>query len=98
MYIEVSLLCVQGVKGSIGSFINLIMELKKCCNHAFLVRLPDANDETVDVDRFEVMMTLLSLHTHVHTHIPVVIKLQGTFHNLATPLSYMNFTSQPHKY
>ncbi len=34
----------KGVKGSIGSFINLIMELKKCCNHGFLVRQPDADD------------------------------------------------------
>jgi len=54
------LLCidVQGVKGSIGSFINLIMELKKCCNHAFLVRLPDTSDDAaVEVDRFEVMLT-----------------------------------------
>ena len=30
-------MCVQGMKGRIGSFMNLIMELKKCCNHAFLV-------------------------------------------------------------
>ena len=56
--------CVKGVKGSIGSFINLIMELKKCCNHAFLVRRPDASDETVDVDRFEVRQITRS-HTRV---------------------------------
>ncbi len=31
----------QGVKGSINGFINLVMELKKCCNHASLVRAPD---------------------------------------------------------
>ena len=46
--------CVKGVKGSIGSFINLIMELKKCCNHAFLVRPPESSDEPVELDRFEV--------------------------------------------
>jgi len=45
---------LKGLKGSIGSFINLIMELKKCCNHAFLVRPPDSSDEPVEVDRFEV--------------------------------------------
>uniref|UniRef100_A0A0N5APN4 Chromodomain-helicase-DNA-binding protein 1 n=1 Tax=Syphacia muris TaxID=451379 RepID=A0A0N5APN4_9BILA len=28
----------KGVKGSINGFVNLIMELKKCCNHASLVR------------------------------------------------------------
>jgi len=49
--------CVKGLKGSIGSFINLIMELKKCCNHAFLVRPPDSGDDgSVEVDRFEVMI------------------------------------------
>jgi len=40
-----------------------------------------------------------------HTRIQVFMRLQGsrtphltTPHNLTTPLSYMNFTSQPHKY
>lgn len=28
----------KGMKGNIGSFCNIIMELKKCCNHAMLVR------------------------------------------------------------
>ncbi|XP_060556043.1 chromodomain-helicase-DNA-binding protein 1-like isoform X4 [Ruditapes philippinarum] len=28
----------KGLKGSCSSFVNIIMELKKCCNHAFLVR------------------------------------------------------------
>jgi SNF2 family DNA or RNA helicase len=35
----------KGVKGSIKGFVNLVMELKKCCNHSSLVRdydfLPD---------------------------------------------------------
>jgi len=54
---------VKGVKGSIGSFINLIMELKKCCNHAFLVRPPDASDENVELDRFEVTQMFVLKHT-----------------------------------
>lgn len=32
----------KGVKGSINGFVNLVMELKKCCNHASLVRAYDA--------------------------------------------------------
>jgi len=38
----------KGVKGSVTSFVNVVMELKKCCNHAMLVR-PDenSNSETV---------------------------------------------------
>ena len=31
----------KGVKGSITGFINVMMELKKCCNHAWIVRSPD---------------------------------------------------------
>jgi len=46
------------MKGNIGSFINLIMELKKCCNHAFLVRPPETTDDAVEVDRFEVMIRI----------------------------------------
>ncbi|CAB3408740.1 unnamed protein product [Caenorhabditis bovis] len=37
----------KGVKGSINGFVNLIMELKKCCNHASLVRQYDhINEDT----------------------------------------------------
>lgn len=31
----------KGVKGSVSSFTNIIMELKKCCNHASLIRPVD---------------------------------------------------------
>uniref|UniRef100_A0A1X7SDU6 SNF2 N-terminal domain-containing protein n=1 Tax=Amphimedon queenslandica TaxID=400682 RepID=A0A1X7SDU6_AMPQE len=31
----------KGVKGSITGFINVLMELKKCCNHVYIVRTPD---------------------------------------------------------
>ncbi len=29
------------MKGSITGFINIAMELKKCCNHAWIVRAPE---------------------------------------------------------
>ncbi|KAI0207728.1 Chromodomain-helicase-DNA-binding protein 1 [Lamellibrachia satsuma] len=38
----------KGLKGNMGGFMNIIMELKKCCNHAFLVRPPDATDDHKD--------------------------------------------------
>ena len=38
----------KGLKGNMGGFMNIIMELKKCCNHAFLVRPPDADDDHKD--------------------------------------------------
>ncbi|XP_035226982.1 chromodomain-helicase-DNA-binding protein 1-like isoform X2 [Stegodyphus dumicola] len=31
----------KGLKGSVSSFCNIMMELKKCCNHAMLVRSVD---------------------------------------------------------
>ncbi|KAL3217007.1 hypothetical protein MRX96_032663 [Rhipicephalus microplus] len=31
----------KGLKGSQSGFINIMMELKKCCNHAMLIRPPD---------------------------------------------------------
>jgi len=32
----------KGVKGSISGFLNIVVELKKCCNHANLIRLADS--------------------------------------------------------
>lgn len=34
----------KGVKGSITGFINIVMELKKCCNHTWVVRTPDEGE------------------------------------------------------
>ena len=34
----------KGVKGSITGFINIVMELKKCCNHTWIVRSPDEGE------------------------------------------------------
>ncbi|XP_041371367.1 chromodomain-helicase-DNA-binding protein 1-like isoform X2 [Gigantopelta aegis] len=31
----------KGLKGNVSSFVNIIMELKKCCNHAQLTRPPE---------------------------------------------------------
>ncbi|KAI8499320.1 transcriptional regulator, partial [Branchiostoma belcheri] len=31
----------KGMKGNTSSFLNIMMELKKCCNHSFLVRPPE---------------------------------------------------------
>lgn len=45
----------KGLKGNISGFINLMMELKKCCNHAFLVRPPESED-TPNMDRFELLV------------------------------------------
>ena len=48
---------MKGSKCSISSFINLVMELKKCCNHGFLVRSPDSS-ETLNKSQFEVVIAV----------------------------------------
>ena len=45
----------KGLKGSVSSFVNIVMELKKCCNHAFLTRPPE--DEEIKADYFEVCLS-----------------------------------------
>lgn len=37
--------------GNLPSFINIMMELKKCANHAFFVKRDDENNTTLDVSR-----------------------------------------------
>ena len=38
----------KGFKGSVSSFVNIIMELKKCCNHQLLVRPEESEENTTD--------------------------------------------------
>ena len=45
----------KGLKGSVSSFVNIVMELKKCCNHALLTRPPE--DEPSD--RLQVIIVKL---------------------------------------
>ena len=45
----------KGVKGSITGFINIMMEMKKCCNHTWIVRQPDDAELSRDKgDRLQV--------------------------------------------
>ncbi|XP_034443206.1 chromodomain-helicase-DNA-binding protein 2 isoform X2 [Hippoglossus hippoglossus] len=34
----------KGPRGSSSGFLNIVMELKKCCNHSFLIRQPEDGD------------------------------------------------------
>jgi chromodomain-helicase-DNA-binding protein 1 len=47
------------VKGSITGFINIIMELKKCCNHTWIVRAQDES-EIQSRDRLQVIIHFLA--------------------------------------
>ncbi len=31
----------KGTKGSTSGFLNIMMELKKCCNHCYLIKPPE---------------------------------------------------------
>lgn len=43
----------KGVKGSVSAFCNIMMELKKCCNHAMLVRSVDNPNNLDHLQVFE---------------------------------------------
>ncbi|XP_022047027.1 chromodomain-helicase-DNA-binding protein 2 isoform X3 [Acanthochromis polyacanthus] len=34
----------KGTRGSSSGFLNIVMELKKCCNHSFLIKQPEDGD------------------------------------------------------
>ncbi|XP_051540958.1 chromodomain-helicase-DNA-binding protein 1-like isoform X6 [Myxocyprinus asiaticus] len=34
----------KGTKGSTSGFLNIMMELKKCCNHCYLIKPPEENE------------------------------------------------------
>ncbi|KAK7152198.1 hypothetical protein R3I94_008501 [Phoxinus phoxinus] len=34
----------KGTRGSSSGFLNIVMELKKCCNHGFLIKHPEENE------------------------------------------------------
>uniref|UniRef100_A0A673CE79 Chromodomain helicase DNA binding protein 2 n=1 Tax=Sphaeramia orbicularis TaxID=375764 RepID=A0A673CE79_9TELE len=37
----------KGTRGSSTGFLNIVMELKKCCNHSFLIKQPEDGDTEV---------------------------------------------------
>lgn len=50
----------KGVKGSINTFINIVIELKKCCNHALLTKPEDFESRAslATTDAVEVNLTI----------------------------------------
>lgn len=40
----------KGAKGSTSTFLNIMIELKKCCNHSLLIKQsdPDSNKNSVE--------------------------------------------------
>ncbi|XP_054880826.1 chromodomain-helicase-DNA-binding protein 1 [Poeciliopsis prolifica] len=43
----------KGTKGSTSGFLNIMMELKKCCNHCYLIKPPDDNESLNKVEALQ---------------------------------------------
>ncbi|KAJ8281014.1 hypothetical protein GJAV_G00062350 [Gymnothorax javanicus] len=43
----------KGTRGSSSGFLNIVMELKKCCNHGFLVKLPEDTDSPTQQEHLQ---------------------------------------------
>ena len=52
----------KGVKGSTSGFLNIVMELKKCCNHCYLIKPPEDNEF---YNRAEALQVLLLLYWNI---------------------------------
>jgi chromodomain-helicase-DNA-binding protein 1 len=44
----------KGNKGSASTFVNIVMELKKCCNHAFLTKPMEAEHRSSSTEQLQV--------------------------------------------
>lgn len=44
----------KGVKGSTNTFLNIVIELKKCCNHALLIKPVDYETQANYEDEVQV--------------------------------------------
>ncbi|XP_056334877.1 chromodomain-helicase-DNA-binding protein 2 isoform X3 [Danio aesculapii] len=43
----------KGTRGSSSGFLNIVMELKKCCNHAFLIKQPEDGENDVPQEHLQ---------------------------------------------
>uniref|UniRef100_A0A8C8SP28 DNA helicase n=1 Tax=Pelusios castaneus TaxID=367368 RepID=A0A8C8SP28_9SAUR len=46
----------KGTRGSTSGFLNIVMELKKCCNHCYLIKQPEENERETGL---EMLMSLI---------------------------------------
>ncbi|CAG9759544.1 unnamed protein product [Ceutorhynchus assimilis] len=46
----------KGVKGSSNTFLNIVIELKKCCNHAFLTKPAEAEPLNAQQERLQTLL------------------------------------------
>uniref|UniRef100_W5KJ44 Chromodomain helicase DNA binding protein 2 n=1 Tax=Astyanax mexicanus TaxID=7994 RepID=W5KJ44_ASTMX len=46
----------KGTRGSSSGFLNIVMELKKCCNHGFLIKQPEDGDGETPLERLQILV------------------------------------------
>lgn len=44
----------KGTRGSTSGFLNIVMELKKCCNHCYLIKPPEENEKENGIETLQV--------------------------------------------
>lgn len=44
----------KGTRGSTSGFLNIVMELKKCCNHCYLIKPPEENERENGLETLQV--------------------------------------------
>ncbi|XP_065415312.1 chromodomain-helicase-DNA-binding protein 2 isoform X19 [Chrysemys picta bellii] len=50
----------KGTRGSTSGFLNIVMELKKCCNHCYLIKPPEENERETGMEMLMDFCFLLS--------------------------------------
>ncbi|XP_031587092.1 chromodomain-helicase-DNA-binding protein 2 isoform X1 [Oreochromis aureus] len=46
----------KGTRGSSTGFLNIVMELKKCCNHSFLIKQPEDGDAETQQEHLQALV------------------------------------------
>lgn len=79
----------KGTKGSTSGFLNVMMELKKCCNHCYLIKPPDENEFYNRQEGLQVRFILQrgSTHALVGLH----SKTSNTLSTVIKMFTYKNF-------
>lgn len=48
----------KGTRGSSAGFLNIVMELKKCCNHSFLIKQPEDGETETQQEHLQVSLLM----------------------------------------
>lgn len=77
----------KGAKGSTGTFLNIVIELKKCCNHAMLIK----SDYDQSTNSCDVLPTLLKGSGKLVLLDKLLCRLRETGHRVLVSINYNFF-------